>query len=63
MKPDLSLTDQVAVITGGGAGIGRAIALAFAAVGADIVIADKIPERCEEAVSYTHLTLPTIYSV
>lgn len=47
-KPDISLTDQVAIITGAGAGIGRAIALAYASVGADIVIADKIPERCEE---------------
>ena len=47
-KPDISLTDQVAIITGGGGGIGRAIALAFASVGADIVIADMIPERCEE---------------
>jgi NAD(P)-dependent dehydrogenase (short-subunit alcohol dehydrogenase family) len=45
---DVLLTDQVAVITGGGAGIGRAIALAVAAVGADVVVGDIIPERCEE---------------
>jgi NAD(P)-dependent dehydrogenase (short-subunit alcohol dehydrogenase family) len=43
-----ALTDQVAVITGGGAGIGRATALALAAAGADIVIGDIVPERCEE---------------
>lgn len=48
---DILLTDQVAVITGGGGGIGRAIALAFASVGADIVIADVVPERCEETVA------------
>jgi NAD(P)-dependent dehydrogenase (short-subunit alcohol dehydrogenase family) len=42
------LTDQVAIVTGGGGGIGRAIALSFASVGADVVVADIIPERCEE---------------
>lgn len=42
------LTGQVAIVTGGGGGIGRAIALAYAAAGADVAIADIIPERCEE---------------
>lgn len=50
-KPDILLTDQVAIVTGGGGGIGRAIALAFASVGANIVIADMIPERCDETVA------------
>jgi NAD(P)-dependent dehydrogenase (short-subunit alcohol dehydrogenase family) len=45
------LTNQVAVITGGGGGIGRAIALALASAGADIVIGDIVPERCEETVA------------
>src|SRR5687767_6648193 len=46
--PDMRLTDQVAIITGGGGGIGRAIALTYASLGADIVIGDVIPERCDE---------------
>jgi NAD(P)-dependent dehydrogenase (short-subunit alcohol dehydrogenase family) len=45
---DYQLTDQVALVTGGGGGLGRAIALAFAAAGADVVVADIVPERCEE---------------
>ena len=42
------LDDQVAIVTGGGGGIGRAIALAMAEAGADIVVADIISERCAE---------------
>jgi NAD(P)-dependent dehydrogenase (short-subunit alcohol dehydrogenase family) len=50
-QPDIHLTDQVAVVTGGGGGIGRAIALAYASVGAHVVIGDIVPERCEETVA------------
>jgi NAD(P)-dependent dehydrogenase (short-subunit alcohol dehydrogenase family) len=49
MKPeDILLTGQVAIVTGGGGGIGRGIAISFASAGADVVIADIEPARCEE---------------
>ncbi|MBX7166569.1 MAG: SDR family oxidoreductase [Pirellulales bacterium] len=44
----MKLSGQTAVITGGGAGIGRAMALRFAAEGARIVIAELVRERGEE---------------
>ena len=45
----LAFTDRVAVVTGGGRGLGREYALLLAGRGA--------------TVSYTHLTLPTILLV
>ncbi len=43
------LTGQVAIITGGGAGLGRQMALALAEAGANVILAARKVERCEEA--------------
>lgn len=45
--PTLSLTDKVAIVTGGRRGIGKAISLAFAEAGADVVVCDKVVEDGE----------------
>ena len=45
------VTDQVAVITGAGRGIGRASALALAEAGADLVISARSTEQLEEVVA------------
>lgn len=47
-KDDLMLKDQVAVVTGGGGGIGAGIALKLAEYGAHVVVVDIIAERAED---------------
>ena len=44
----MSLNGQIAVVTGAGQGIGRAIALSLAREGADLTIADRNPETIKK---------------
>jgi short chain dehydrogenase len=50
-----SLTDSVALVTGGGRGIGRAIALALAREGAAIAIAARSPEELGRTLAELHV--------
>jgi meso-butanediol dehydrogenase / (S,S)-butanediol dehydrogenase / diacetyl reductase len=44
----MRLARRTAIVTGGGSGIGRAIATRFAAEGADVVVADILGDRAEQ---------------
>ncbi|MCL4295437.1 MAG: SDR family oxidoreductase [Anaerolineae bacterium] len=46
----MRLRDKIALVIGGGSGIGRAIAVRFAAEGAQVAVADLVPQAGQETV-------------
>jgi NAD(P)-dependent dehydrogenase (short-subunit alcohol dehydrogenase family) len=44
----MRLENKVAIVTGGAQGIGKAVCLAFAREGADVVVADIVPRETDE---------------
>lgn len=51
LKGSFDLTDQVAVVTGGGTGIGEGIAKVYASAGAKVVVAARRAEHIERVAS------------
>ena len=53
--PDFSLTDQKAIVTGAGQGLGQGIALSLAHAGADVVVADLPSNRDRALETVAHI--------
>ncbi len=51
MKPTLLLEGKIAIITGAGRGIGRAIAVAYANAGARVIVTDLTQDACAQTLA------------
>ena len=51
MLPEGTFADRTAIVTGGGSGLGRAIALELARLGASVVVAGRRPDPLAETVA------------
>lgn len=60
MSTRLPLQDQVALVTGAGGGVGRGLALAFAAAGANVVLAVRRPSTGMEVAAEITATSPGV---
>jgi NAD(P)-dependent dehydrogenase (short-subunit alcohol dehydrogenase family) len=54
--PDQPLAGRIAIVTGAGRGIGRAIALAYSSAGAKVVVASRTPSTVEAVVGEIKLS-------
>lgn len=60
MLPEGALEGKVAIITGGGTGLGKSMAIEFARLGANIVIASRNLEHLEKAASKIAIHNPKV---
>lgn len=57
------LTGRVALITGGGSGIGRATALIFARFGAEVVLADLRPANADKVAEIKEMPVEEVEAI